>query len=222
LRVRFDPDVDPSALEASLRQRLLDPLPGAAAQRRFAPTPALKDWSPDLTPSIARRAAALIVLYPGPRGWTVPLTVRRDDLPQHAGQVSLPGGGIDGGETPAAAALREAHEEIGLDPFGVRLLGPLSTLWVIVSNFVVHPFVGVVDRPPTFAPAEREVARLLEVPLRDVLEPSHLGWSRQSRLGTVVDFPHFDLEGHQVWGATAMMLGEFACLFDPDHGPPHK
>ena len=207
-------------VEQFLRPRLAGALPGAEAQRRFAPTPLLEGWAPDLRPDHARRAAALLLLYPGPLGVTMPLTVRRSDLPHHPGQISLPGGAIDPGETPEAAALRETHEELGLDPAGIRLVGPLSTLWVIVSNFVVHPFVAVMDQPPTFSPAEDEVAELLEVPLDVLLDRSTLRWGRQALRGRDVDYPHFQVHGHAVWGATAMILGEFGSLFDATFGPP--
>ena len=211
-----------SGLEATLRARLTAPLPGAAAQWRFAPTPALKGWSPDLVPETARRAAALILLYPGPGGPCLPLTERRRDLPHHPGQISLPSGAIDPGESAQAAALREAEEEIGIDPSRVRVLGALSSLWVVVSNFVVEPFVGVVDEPLVFRPEPREVETVIEAPVRTILDPDTLQWSRQARLGVIVDYPHFDIAGHHVWGATAMMLGEFASLFDPQHAPPTR
>ncbi len=112
-------------LETFLRERLSAPLPGSPAQQRFAPSPWLPNWSPDLTPETARRAAALILLFPGPHGDMVPLTVRHRGLPQHAGQVSLPGGAIDAGESPEAAALREAEEEIGIRADRVRIVGAL-------------------------------------------------------------------------------------------------
>ena len=214
--------VDLLELEARLTRRLSAPLPGAVAQWRFAPTPALKGWSPDLIPDTARRAAALILLYQGSDGPALPLTERRRDLPHHPGQISLPSGAIDPGESAEAAALREAEEEIGVDPAHVRVIGPLSSLWVVVSNFVVEPFVAVLDGPPEFRPEPREVETVIEAPVRTVLDPAALQWSRQSRLGIVVDYPHFDIGGHLVWGATAMMLGEFAALFDPDHAPPTK
>ena len=162
----------------------------------------------------------MLLLYPGPHGVTVPLTVRRSDLPHHPGQISLPGGAIDPGETPEEAALRETHEELGLDPASIRLVGPLSTLWVIVSNFVVHPFVAVMDQPPTFSPAADEVAELLEFPLDVLLDWTALRWSRRELRGRDVDYPHFQVHGHAVWGATAMILGEFGSLFDATFGPP--
>jgi 8-oxo-dGTP pyrophosphatase MutT (NUDIX family) len=210
------------SLERFLRTRLTRPLPGAPVHWRFSPRPTRKGWSPDQVPAGARRASALILLYPGPAGPRMPLTVRRADLPQHAGQVSLPGGRIDPGEQPVDAALRETHEEIGVAPASVRILGALSSLWVVVSNHLVFPFVGVVDAPPAFAPAPREVAELLEVPLPEVRDPRRLGWSRHVREGVVVDYPHFALAGHQVWGATAMILGEFASLFDDAFQPPAR
>ena len=204
---------DLPAVEEFLSERLRQPLPGAEAHRRFAPRPARDGWRPDDLPSHARRAAALILLYPTGAGVTLPLTVRHSALPHHAGQVSLPGGRIDLDESAEHAALREAEEEVGIDPGRVRLLGPLSTLWVIVSNHVVQPFVAVTDERPQFRLAAREVAQLMEMPLADLHDPRKVGWERREREGVLVDVPFFTLEGHQVWGATAMMLGEFGALF---------
>jgi 8-oxo-dGTP pyrophosphatase MutT (NUDIX family) len=201
-------------LERFLRQRLARPLPGPAAQRRFAPTPTLAGWSPDLTPATARRAAALILLHPAPDGPSLPLTVRHADLPHHPGQVSLPGGAIDPGESAAAAALREAEEEIGVPADAVRLVGVLSTLWIAVSNFVVHPFVGVTDLTPGFRVHPAEVAEIIDVPVGHLREPARVKWARRDRHRLPFDYPYFDLHGKVVWGATAMILGEFASLFD--------
>jgi 8-oxo-dGTP pyrophosphatase MutT (NUDIX family) len=212
--------VDFAAVESFLRQRLTEPAPGADAQWRFAPVPSLKGWSPDQQPDTARRAAALILLYPDEGIVRFPLTLRRDDLPQHAGQISLPGGALDPGERAEDAALRETHEEIGVDPGAITLLGPMSTLWVVVSNFVLHPFVGVSRTRPDFTPEAREVAAIIEAPLSELRDPSRLSWERFNRRGVMVDYPVFDLSGHRVWGATAMVLGEFASLWDAGHAPP--
>lgn len=207
-------------IETFLRHRLREPLPGPSAQQRFAPSPWHPNWSPDLTPAEARRAAALILLYPGPTGPVMPLTVRHRGLPQHAGQVSLPGGAIDTGESAEAAALREAEEEIGVRHDHIRIVGTLSTLWIAVSNFVVHPVVGVTDDAPAFRLHPHEVEQLLEVPLANVCDRGRLRWTTRDRQGEAVRYPYFDLGGEMVWGATAMMLGEFACLFDAGIGPP--
>jgi len=199
---------DLKSLETFLARRLTEPLPGAAAQWRFAPTPALKGWEPDKPPETARRAAALILLYPGEHGPSFPLTMRRHDLPHHPGQISLPGGALDPGEAPADGAVREAHEEIGIVPADVRVLGALSPLWVIVSNFVVQPFVGVIDYRPEFRASPREVSALIETPMAWVRDPARVGADQRMRSGIEVSFPYFDFDGHHIWGATAMMLGE--------------
>jgi 8-oxo-dGTP pyrophosphatase MutT (NUDIX family) len=214
--------MDLDTLESFLRDRLAQPPPGAPAQWRFAPVPALKSWSPELTPDTARRAAALILLYPDHGVIRFPLTLRHADLPQHAGQISLPGGAIDPGERPEDAALREAHEEIGVDPASVTLVGALYTLWVVVSNFVLQPFVGICRERPAFMPEAREVAAIIEAPLAELRDPSRLHWEQFQRRGLLTDYPYFDLAGHRVWGATAMVLGEFACLWDEAHSPPPR
>lgn len=213
---------DLPSLELFLRRRLSEPLPGPSAQRRFAPRPPHKGWAPDLVPPTARKAAALILLYPGEHGPSLPLTVRRHDLPQHAGQISLPGGAIDPGEAPEAAALRETHEEIGIAPDSVRIIGALSSFFVIVSNFVVYPYVGITDGRPEFRPEVREVAEIVEAPVRDLFDPARRGWDRQPRGPIVVDLPYLKTGRHLVWGATAMILGEFGTLFEEEFGPPPR
>jgi 8-oxo-dGTP pyrophosphatase MutT (NUDIX family) len=143
--------------------------------------------------------------------------VRHHSLPRHAGQVRLPGGALDPGESPLAAALREAEEEIGVVSGRIRVLGPLSTVWIAASNFVVHPFVGVTDVRPEFRLRASEVSALLEVPVRHLRDRGRLRWSARTgdRPGR---YPYFDVGNDVVWGATAMMLGEFVSLFDPGHG----
>ena len=206
-------------LETFLRARLSTALPGAAAQWKFAPSPARKNWRPDDVPATARRAAALVLLYPGAHGPSFPLTMRHDDLPHHPGQISLPGGALDPDEDPAAGALREAHEEIGIHPRDVRIIGGLSSLWVVVSNFIVWPFVGVTDARPEFRAHPGEVAELIEAPVSAL---KHVGTEQRVREGVLVKYPYFEVEGHHVWGATAMMLGELAdVLTGLSHGE-HK
>ena len=201
-------------LERSLRVRLAETLPGVQAQLKFAPTPTRPGWRAGHFPPDTRTAAALLLLYPrDPAGnVAVPLTVRASGLARHAGQISLPGGASDDGETLSDTALREASEEVGVDPAAVRILGELTPVHVVVSGFTLHPIIGVTDERPDFVAAPGEVEEILEVSLDDLRDASRIGRDIRIREGVAVEWPYFDLLGHQVWGATAMVLGEFICL----------
>lgn len=199
-------------LERTLRVKLAETLPGVEAQMRFAPAPARTGWKAGVFPEDARVAAALLLVYQGADGPAVPLTVRASGLTRHAGQISLPGGAADPGETLAETALREASEEIGVDPASVTVLGELTPVHVLVSGFTLHPVVGVTHERPAFQPAPGEVDEILEVSLEHLRDASRIRQGTRLREGIAIEYPYFDLLGHQVWGATAMVLGEFICL----------
>jgi 8-oxo-dGTP pyrophosphatase MutT (NUDIX family) len=207
-------------IEQLLRERLRGTLPGVEAQMRFAPMPAHSGWRAGHFPADTRRAAALLLLYPASTGPAVALTVRSSALARHPGQISLPGGATDPGETLAEAALREAAEEVGVDPAGVRVLGELTPVHVLVSGFTLHPIVGVADSRPDFRAAPGEVDQILEVSLHDLRDASRIRQGTRIREGIAVEYPYFDLLGHQVWGATAMVLGEFICLLADEEPRP--
>ncbi|HET7616963.1 MAG TPA: CoA pyrophosphatase [Vicinamibacterales bacterium] len=206
-------------LEGTLRTKLGETLPGLQAQLRFAPVPPRRGWTPGHIPEGTRAAAALLLLYPGASTVLMPLTIRASGLRLHAGQISLPGGATNPGESLAGAALREAEEEIGIDPSRVRVLGELTPVHVLVSGFTLHPVVGVTDEPPSFRLAADEVEAVLEVSIDDLTDASRIRRGVRLREGIAVEYPYFDLLGHQVWGATAMVLGEFICLLQEDAGP---
>jgi 8-oxo-dGTP pyrophosphatase MutT (NUDIX family) len=201
-------------IEQALRDRLAGTLPGIEAQMRFAPDLLRKAWRTGQLPADSRIAAALLLLYPHESGAAVALTVRASGLARHPGQISLPGGATDPGETLVQTALREAAEEIGVDPASVRVLGELTPVHVLVSGFTLHPIVGIADQRPDFLAAPGEVEQILEVSLHDLRDASRIRQGTRIREGVAVEFPYFDLLGHQVWGATAMVLGEFICLLD--------
>jgi hypothetical protein len=126
--------------------------------------------------------------------------------------VSFPGGRHEPPETLETTALRETYEEIGVPAADVELIGSLTPLFVVPSNFEVHPFVGRFRRDgrPVFAPDVREVAAILEVPLRLLLDPAtRVEESMELRGGLRLRVPCFRVGEHRVWGATAMMLSEF-------------
>jgi 8-oxo-dGTP pyrophosphatase MutT (NUDIX family) len=197
-----------------LRRALARPLPGSEAQMRMAPR--VDGVAP---PRVAepdyRHAAALLLLYPHDDRWHVPLTVRGAALRQHTSQVSFPGGRIDEGESPDAAALREAEEELAIDPRSVEVLGSLTPVPILVSRYLLHPIVAAAQRRPDFRVAEPEVERILEVPLPLLQDPAIVGEEQiPSSLPphAFMDVPYFDVFGHHVWGATAMVLAEFLAL----------
>jgi 8-oxo-dGTP pyrophosphatase MutT (NUDIX family) len=140
------------------------------------------------------------------------LTVRADTLGRHGGQVSLPGGVLDPGETFEQAALREAHEEVAMPLDGVRVLGALTPLDIPVSGFRLHPIVAMKEMRPSLAPADGEVARILEVPVDELLAPACVQTTQRERDGYLLTIPAFHVGDDEIWGATAMVLAEFLAL----------
>ena len=196
-----------------LTARLAEPLPGPMVRSRFEPHP--RPWRHyDAAPPNARPAAVLVLLYPHRCQWHLPLTLRPAHLPTHAGQVSLPGGAIEPGETAAEAAVREFHEELGDDGQRVDMLGALSPLYVQASHFIVTPWVAAAASRPRFEPNRTEVEELLEVPLRNLLDPAHFGSHTRRHRGQNYSAPHFLVQSHRVWGATCMILGELVTLLE--------
>jgi 8-oxo-dGTP pyrophosphatase MutT (NUDIX family) len=198
----------------ALRRRLSAPLPGLDAQLRMAPNPR-PNWDPQASP--LRAAAGLVLLYPYEHRWWLPLTLRASTLPHHTGQVSLPGGRLNAGESIEGAALREAFEEVGLPAAEVEVLGRLTPLPIPVSGHLLHPVVGVVARRPSFTIAPDEVERLIETPLQHLQRPDTVKWEQRARLrppGGLMDVPYFDVDGARVWGATAMILAELLALLE--------
>ncbi|MBN2216375.1 MAG: CoA pyrophosphatase [Pirellulales bacterium] len=198
-------------LPDKLRCLLEGPLPGPEVASRFEPgSRVVKHYA--APPDGAREAAVLVLLYPSLGQWHVPLTVRGEHLDHHAGQVSLPGGAVEPGETSAGAAIREFHEELGAEGLNVELLGRLTPLYVATSNFRVEPWVGAAAQRGDMRPNQQEVDRLLEVPLNHLLDPSHFGRHQREKEGRRFEVPHFAWEDYLIWGATCMILGEFITL----------
>ncbi len=164
----------------------------------------------------ARPAATLLAIYPDDDGrLVVPLTVRHADLRSHAGEVSLPGGAVDPADASLqAAALREAWEEIGLEPSAVSILGELDDVWIPVSNYELRPVVGALAARPTLVPHDAEVASIVELPLTALFDPDVLGEEEFESRGFRIVAGAYRYGGVRVWGATALTLGMFAHVLE--------
>jgi 8-oxo-dGTP pyrophosphatase MutT (NUDIX family) len=198
---------------ARLERGLAADLPGAVAQDLLAPIPR-RQWPVGVGPDNARHAAGLLIVFPDHDDAHIVLTVRADSLGRHRGQVSLPGGVVDPGETYEQAALREAHEEIGLAADSVRVLGALTPIDIPVSGFRLHPIVAAASAVPALTPSDGEVARILYVPVAHLLDASRMRAVERTRDGVALLVPAFHIDGSEIWGATAMVLAEFLTLLD--------
>lgn len=188
-------DTTPVAVEELLLMRDLN---GTLA-RAMQPAPGI----------IPRTAAVLLLLYPQADDLWLPLTVRSGVLPLHRGEVSLPGGATDPEDDgPVMTALREAHEEIGLDPAVVEVWGMLTPFYIPPSNFMLTPVVGFTPTPPVLHPNPDEVDTVFSVPLSRLLDPATIVEEEWTLYGMQVWVPFFALEGYKVWGATAILLSE--------------
>jgi 8-oxo-dGTP pyrophosphatase MutT (NUDIX family) len=149
-------------------------------------------------------AAVLIAITDRPTPGVI-LTVRREHMRTHAGQIAFPGGRIDAGEDAVAAALREAHEELVLDPKSVDLIGTIEP-YRTVTGYVVSPVIGVVPPDLPLEPHQHEVADWFEAPLAFLLDPTNQ--QRQSALfeGLTRHYYEIDWNGRRIWGATAAMI----------------
>jgi len=200
-----------SSIVHRLESALAGPLPGATAHASLSPRPR-REWPDGFNPAGIRDAAVLLLLFPVDDRAHIVLTVRADTLGRHSGQVSLPGGVVEPGESVEQAALREAHEEIGLSRRGVRVLGALTALDIPVSGFRLHPIVAAAGERPPLTPSDGEVARILDVAVDELLDASRFETADWLRDGQPVAVPLFRVGGDEIWGATAMVLAEFLVL----------
>ncbi len=146
----------------------------------------------------------------------LPLILRPVYAGVHSGQIGLPGGRKEKADADFyETALREAKEEIGIDPADVTVIGHLSDLFVFASNHMVHPVVGYISQKPVFLTDPREVDQLIEVPLSTLLDKSIRGITNIVVSGSMeISAPYFGVDGHTVWGATAMMLSELLSIIN--------
>ena len=197
--------------------------------------PGFENWRPHLDePSLnrptcrpidlagdGRSAAVLLLIYPAQHNdpaqhdaeaseLRLVLTRRHETLTQHAGQISLPGGRRDQGESLETTALRETEEEIGVSSAAIKIVGRLNSIYIPPTDFTVAPFVGWSATQHQFVPAVAEVAEIIEVSLDHLLNPKSLGQGEvKIASGETITVPFYQVDHHRVWGATAIILAEF-------------
>lgn len=192
---------------------LQQPLPGREAQYRMAPQPRAGAYPYDQPPAEARRGGVLVLFYPHNAQPYLPLILRPTYEGVHSGQVGLPGGGQDPDDQDiVATALREAQEEVGVEPGALTVLGQLSSLYVFASNYLVQPTVAWMAARPHFVIDPYEVAQLIEMPLAALLDPANTHQERWQLRGRTADVPFYRVQEQTIWGATAMMLSELLTL----------
>ncbi|GAB5552112.1 MAG: CoA pyrophosphatase [Saprospiraceae bacterium] len=196
-----------------LEGRLSEPLPGPDAQYQMAHGSRKGLYG---HPDDAKQAGVLALLYPKSEDWHLVFIERvSNHKDRHSGQISFPGGRFEvSDQNLANTALREAEEEIGITQKDVQILGALSKLYIPVSNFLVHPYVGFIDYTPSFSPEASEVADILETPFKTFLNKENIAQKAIHLPGnlTLKDVPHFNVENKVIWGATAMMMNELVVL----------
>lgn len=202
------------SLISTLQEKIKAPLPGNEAQYKMAHFNR-ENIYPQAPPSDARIACVLFLLYPKNDQWHFVLIKRmssKNPNDKHSGQVSFPGGQLEEIDNSLEdGAKREAEEEVGVKASDISIIGKMTDLYIPVSNFLVHPFIGYMDYTPVFNRQESEVKAIIEAPFSLLLDENTVQKTTlKIPQGFIIkDVPHYNIHGHVVWGATAMMISEF-------------
>lgn len=192
----------------SLEEKLSAPKPGLIAQLVMTPNPRPGHQVYQEVEDSSIKAGVLILFYPRDDKIHLVLTQRTHRVDFHKGQISFPGGRLETGEGLEHAALREAQEELGVDPDSIRILGTLTPLYIPPSNYCIYPVVALTQSRPDFHPSQIEVAEVLEIPLEHLLNPQNILREMWTIRGIEVEVPFYAFGAHKIWGATAMVLAE--------------
>lgn len=201
---------------STVYNKLQGPLPGISAHVKLAPYRKstlgvdFKKYNPKL-------ASTLLLLYQKQEKINFVLIQRTDYSGTHGGQISFPGGKNENGETLKDTAIRETVEEIGVSSEDIQILGELSQVYVPPSNFLISPFIGFMDIDPVFKPDKKEVTKILETDLaellkKDVIKEKLITVGSKTENSMEINIPYLDLHHQTVWGATGVILSEFKDL----------
>jgi 8-oxo-dGTP pyrophosphatase MutT (NUDIX family) len=197
-----------------IKKSLQENLPGPEAQAHMSPMQLRDERFLEQNRPLARQGAVLLLLYPHNGRLYLPLMQRPVYEGHHSGQISLPGGKQEPEDKDKiATALREAWEEIGVEPAKVQLIGQLSELYIPPSNYQVLPVVGYTRERPNFVADPVEVAAIIEISLEELLHEKSIQQTYRTLAGGIrIKIPYYGVDEHVVWGATAMILSEFLAI----------
>lgn len=197
-----------------LERLLKEPLPGRLGHLTMLPQPI--DEKRFSVREDHRKGAVLMLFYPDSHNSFVPFIKRPEYPGVHSGQIAFPGGKWEPSDRDlSVTALRESEEEIGVYSEKVTLLGKLSDVYIPPSNFLVSPYIGFISEKPDFKPEPKEVERIISCPFPVLLDKEIRKLTQvKGSSGPRFETPYFDIENEVVWGATAMMLGEFTYLWE--------
>jgi 8-oxo-dGTP pyrophosphatase MutT (NUDIX family) len=196
-----------------LKPALLKPMPGLEVQLRMSSLKRYRESRASSLPADAIKSAVLILLFPSENTGEpqMVLMLRSEYDGVHSGQIGLPGGKFKYSDLNLKrTALRESEEEIGVDSNEVSVIGRLTELYIPPSNFIVTPYVGFLEEKPRFSPDPGEVKEIIIIPVSGLIDKRSI---RTNQFiigkGIRIEAPCFDIDGHKIWGATAMILSEF-------------
>lgn len=192
----------------NLSAKLQKPLPGSAAHQLLVPA-SRKKYPPDPDLSMAKPSSVLALFYPSGESIQLVFIQRPQYNGVHSGQIAFPGGAYEKTDRDFAdTALRETHEEIGVFPDQVNIIGRLTDLYIPPSNFLVHPYVGYLKNEPEFVPDPLEVHEIFSLNVYGLLKEGCFQYREVLGNGYNFTAPCFYLDGRLIWGATSMMLSE--------------
>ncbi len=191
-----------------LKNRCQADLPGELAQANMLAKPRNSVFVSKLEEK-AIPSAVLILLYQDSSEIQFILTERTHDVQHHKGQISLPGGSWEKGEHLYETAIRETNEEIGIHTNKIKFTCELTPLFVKVTGYMIHPFVGYINENPTIIPQINEVSNVFTVTISELLDAANQHTELWTIRDNLVDVPFFKFGEYKVWGATAMILSEF-------------
>lgn len=198
-----------------IKKQLTKKLPGENAHFQMLSKEMQRNRGGVERPVKVKKAAVMVLLYQKKETWFTLLMQRPESPYAHSKEVCLPGGGYETEDGDLeTTALRETEEEFGIDRNAIEVLGPLTDIYIPISNYEVQPFIGLLKKDPLLNPDPSEVAEIIPVALSDLINRAN---RKEKNITTstgdsINNVPYFELEKRTVWGATAMMLSEFVAL----------